>query len=82
MKTATLTIPQLMAVIGTRAMLGAGIGLLVADRLAPGRRKTVGGLLAAIGVVTTPFLARNVLFPNLKEEQEAPPAREPVVASP
>lgn len=37
----------------TRAALGAGIGLLVADRLAPGPRKVIAGGLIALGIAAT-----------------------------
>ncbi len=52
MKKHTLSTPQLMFVIGTRAMLGAGIGLLAGSRLKT--RATRAGLtLALIGAATT-----------------------------
>jgi hypothetical protein len=34
-------------------MLGAGIGLLLADRLTPARRAQVGRILLGVGAVTT-----------------------------
>ena len=51
-----------MALIaGTRAMLGAGIGLLLADRMPAQKRKTIGWTLTIIGAATTVPLAWNVL---------------------
>jgi hypothetical protein len=52
-----LTIPELGLLIGTRGMLGAGLGLLLAHKLSEPQRKGIGWTLAAIGVVTTIPLA-------------------------
>jgi Na+-driven multidrug efflux pump len=53
MKTTNLTFPELMFVIGTRAALGAGVALLVSNRLSKKQRKTAGRALVATGVITT-----------------------------
>ena len=42
MRELQLTLPELAMVAGTRAILGAGLGLLLADRLPEGQRKAVG----------------------------------------
>ena len=42
-----------MLVAGTRALLGAGLALLVADHLDAGQRRAIGFALTAIGVITT-----------------------------
>jgi len=52
-KESRLSRPELAFIIGTRAMLGAGIALLLADRLSTEQRKAVGATLALIGLVTT-----------------------------
>jgi hypothetical protein len=52
MKNHTLSTPQLMFVVATRAMLGAGIGLLAGTRL-KGRAQRAGLTLALIGAATT-----------------------------
>jgi len=52
-----LRIPELALIAGTRGMLGAGIGLLVADHLSRRQRRTTGGALVAIGALTTLPLA-------------------------
>ena len=57
----TLTLPELAMIAGTRAMLGAGVGLLLADRLNKDQRRAVGWTLLGIGVLTTIPLAANVL---------------------
>lgn len=48
-----LSLPELALVAGTRAALGVGVGLLLADRLGPDRRRAVGWTLVAVGVATT-----------------------------
>jgi hypothetical protein len=48
-----LTRPEFAFVIATRAMIGAGIALLIADRLSVEQRKAVGATLALVGLVTT-----------------------------
>jgi len=56
----TLSTPQLMFVVATRAMLGAGIGLLAGTRLM-NRAKRAGLTLALIGAATTIPAARIAL---------------------
>ena len=48
-----LSRPELAFIIATRAILGAGIALLLADRLSPEQRKSVGSTLVLVGLVTT-----------------------------
>jgi hypothetical protein len=52
-----LRLPELALLAGTRGMLGAGFGLLLADRLSEDKRKGIGWTLMAIGVLTTIPLA-------------------------
>jgi len=40
-------------VVGTRVALAFGLGLLVADRLPPERRRTIAMSLISLGAVTT-----------------------------
>ena len=47
------TIPEIMVIAGTRVALGAGIGLLISDRLNKDQRKGAGWALFAIGVLST-----------------------------
>jgi uncharacterized membrane protein YfcA len=61
MRETQVTLPELAMIAGTRAALGAGLGLLLADRLPEGQRKAVGWTLLLIGVVTTVPLAFEVL---------------------
>lgn len=61
MRETHLTLPELGLVAATRGMLGFGLGLLLADRLAPDQRRAIGWTLVAIGVLTTFPLAADVL---------------------
>ena len=55
-----LSIPQLMFVVGTRAALGVGIGLLAGSRLSRRSRRKAGLALAIAGAATTIPAARIV----------------------
>jgi hypothetical protein len=57
MITTELRLPELGLLAGTRGLLGAGIGLLIAGRLSDARRRDIGWTLVAIGVLTTLPLA-------------------------
>jgi hypothetical protein len=57
MVTTEIRLPELGLVAGTRGLLGAGIGLLMADKLTDQQRKSIGRTLLAIGVLTTLPLA-------------------------
>jgi hypothetical protein len=61
MRETHITLPELALIGGTRAVLGAGLGLLLADRLGQGERRAVGWALFLIGALTTVPLALNVL---------------------
>jgi hypothetical protein len=61
MKTTTLTIPELILIAGTRALLGAGLALLISNRLTVEQRQTAGVVLTAVGVLTTIPLAAEAL---------------------
>ncbi|HXD43231.1 MAG TPA: hypothetical protein VN649_21890 [Ramlibacter sp.] len=52
-----LTLPELGLLVGTRGMLGAGLGLLLAHKLSDDRRKGIGWTLAVVGVLSTIPLA-------------------------
>ena len=53
MKKVELTLPEIALIAGTRGMLGAGIALLLADRLNEGQRKAVGWTLFLVGAIST-----------------------------
>jgi hypothetical protein len=48
-----MTRPELGFIVVTRAILGAGVALLLADRLSRDQRKAVGAALLLIGALTT-----------------------------
>lgn len=53
MKTVHLTFPELALLIGTRALAGAGLALLLAHKLDDRQRRAVGWTLLGVGAVTT-----------------------------
>ena len=61
MKKAELTLPEIALIAGTRGMLGAGAGLLLADRLNNDQRKAIGWTLLIVGAISTIPLAIEVL---------------------
>jgi hypothetical protein len=52
---------ELAFVAGTRAVAGAGLGLLLADFLKPESRKAVGWTLLAIGALSTVPIAVSLI---------------------
>jgi EamA domain-containing membrane protein RarD len=61
MKTRELTLADIGLIAGTRGMLGAGLGLLLGEKLNAEQRRAVGWTLVLVGVVTTVPLLLNVL---------------------
>jgi hypothetical protein len=61
MREVQVTLPELALLVGTRAAFGAGLGLLLADRLPESQRKAVGWTLFLVGAVTTVPLALEFL---------------------
>jgi len=61
MRETQVTLPELALIAGTRVLLGAGIGLLLADRLPEAQRKAAGWTLLLVGALTTVPLAFEVL---------------------
>jgi len=53
MKTHPVTLPEMALVAMTRGMAGAGIGLLLSDRVPSQARRAVGWTLLAVGAATT-----------------------------
>ncbi len=56
-----LTLPEIGLIAGTRVALGAGLGLLIADKLSRDARKGAGWALLAFGAATTVPLMMSVL---------------------
>jgi len=61
MLTKQITMPELGLVAGTRAVLGLGLGLLLAGRLNESQRKAVGWSLFLVGALSTIPLAAEIL---------------------
>jgi len=62
MKTAELTLPEIALIAGTRGVLGAGLALLLANRINEDQRKAVGWAMFLVGALSTIPLAINVLY--------------------
>jgi hypothetical protein len=62
MKKVELMLPEIALIAGTRGMVGAGAGLLLADRLKDDQRKVIGWTLFIIGAFSTIPLAIEVLI--------------------
>jgi hypothetical protein len=56
-----LTLPELLYVVGTRAILGAGVALFASRRLSYRARRNTGLTLALVGAATTIPAARMVV---------------------
>jgi len=61
MKKSELTLAEIALIAGTRGMIGAGVGLLLADRLNDDQRRSIGWTLLIIGAISTIPLAIDVL---------------------
>ena len=69
MKEKRITVPELILVAGTRAILGAGLGLLLSGRLSDDQRKAAGWALFLVGALTTIPLALEILGDRALESQ-------------
>ncbi|HEX5470509.1 MAG TPA: hypothetical protein VFW73_01420 [Lacipirellulaceae bacterium] len=49
----SLSIPEIAIIAGTRAALGAGVALLLADHLNHDQRRAVGWTLTGVGAIST-----------------------------
>ena len=67
MKARSVTLPEIGLIGGTRALLGAGVALLLSDKLNDDQRKAIGWTLLLVGAISTIPLAINVLGRNDKE---------------
>lgn len=55
-----ITLPELALIAGTRAAAGAGLGLLLANRLSESQRRAIGWTLLLVGAISTVPLALEV----------------------
>jgi len=53
MKETRVTFPELALIAGTRAAAGAGLGLLLSNRLSESQRRAAGWALLLVGAVST-----------------------------
>jgi hypothetical protein len=67
---ATLSLPALGMIAGTRALLGAGVALLVFDKLSGDQRRSIGRTLVLIGLLSTLPLGLEVLNSEHRKEKE------------
>jgi len=80
MRETRISLPELILVAGTRAALGGGLGLLLADRLSVDQRKAVGWTLFLVGALTTIPLAFEVF--GGKRLSTAPEWQEQIASEP
>ena len=67
-KKISISLPELVLVAATRGAIGAGIGLLLANKLSAKQRKTIGLPLFIGGILSTIPIARH-LFGKGKGEK-------------
>jgi hypothetical protein len=61
LKERTLTLPEIGLIAGTRAALGAGLGLLLAEKLSRDTRRGAGIALLLVGALTTIPIVAGIL---------------------
>lgn len=78
MRTSTLSIPEIGLIAATRGMFGAGVALLVADRVPREKRKKIAIPLLLIGLLSTAPLIVDVLrksHDDAKESEDEQPCK-------
>jgi len=60
MKETRVTLPELALIAGTRVAAGAGLGLLLSNRLSESQRRAAGWTLLLVGALSTIPLALEV----------------------
>ncbi len=70
MRKVTMTIPELVLISATRGLLGAGLALILGDRLRSRQRRSVGWTMALIGALSTIPLGLEVFGPKAEERLE------------
>jgi len=69
MKERPLSISEIALISGTRVALGAGIGLMISNRLNKNERKAAGWALFGVGVLTTIPIVLGILGKPSAEEK-------------
>ncbi|HSQ54856.1 MAG TPA: hypothetical protein VLM40_03850 [Gemmata sp.] len=72
MRHTQLSLPELGLVAGTRAALGFGLALLLADRWSPDERRAIGWSLFLVGLGSTIPLAFEVLGRSSRSSASQP----------
>ena len=67
-----MSVPELALIAGTRAILGIGFGLLLADRLNLDQRKAVGWTMFAIGAISTIPLGMEIFGERSQSGKDQP----------
>lgn len=68
MKKLTLDMPQLALIAGTRALLGAGAGILLTEGMDRKERRLLGWTLGLVGLLTTIPLVMEIVGRKRSEE--------------
>ena len=68
MKHVDLPLVELFGIAATRGMLGAGIALLFGDHLNRQERRSLGMLLAAIGLISTVPFVYDLLIRRMRSQ--------------
>jgi hypothetical protein len=71
MKDRIVSLPEIALIAATRGIAGAGVGLLLADRLDAPRRRTLGWTLLAVGALSTIPLAADLLCRPTSDKEES-----------
>jgi hypothetical protein len=69
MKEINLTLPEIGLIAGTRVALGAGIGLLISERLNKDQRRAAGWALLGVGIATSIPIIAGVLGKGSRAEK-------------
>lgn len=63
----SLTVPELAFLAATRGMIGAGVGLLLSNKISRQKRKAIGLPLLIVGALSTIPIARHLFSRNPRE---------------
>ena len=69
-KRVSISIPELGFIAATRGMIGAGIGLLLANRISREKRKAIGLPLLILGGLSTIPIARRIFHKKPTEMEQ------------
>jgi hypothetical protein len=75
MQKLNVSLAELILIAGTRGILGAGLGLLMGEKLTRGRRRTIGWTLLGVGAAATVPLAAIVIKGALARKRDEDQSR-------